>query len=122
MLCSALTAACCLQREKVLTTCRNQPVILAEGSGATKPTDKLSWCAALRACAVAVQVFLTSTRLFLETRPGDVGAAVFDKDDALAVEFVTAASNLRALCYNIPTQSLFAAKVGLKDQRPAFCY
>ena len=50
-------------------------------------------------------------RLFLETRPEDVGAAVFDKDDDLAVEFVTAASNLRSLCYNIPTQSLFAAKV-----------
>ena len=58
-----------------------------------------------------VQVFLTSMRLFLETRPEDVGAAAFDKDDDLAVEFVTAASNLRSLCYNIPTQSLFAAKV-----------
>ena len=69
-----------------------------------------------------MQVFLTSTQLFLETRPSDVGAAVFDKDDALAVEFVTAASNLRALCYDIPTQSLFAAKVGVKDQRPAFCF
>jgi ubiquitin-like 1-activating enzyme E1 B len=49
--------------------------------------------------------------LFLETRSGDVGSAVFDKDDDLAVEFVTAASNLRALCYHIPPQSLFAAKV-----------
>lgn len=34
----------------------------------------------------------------------------FDKDDELAVEFVTAASNLRSLCFNIPPQSLFDAK------------
>ena len=40
-----------------------------------------------------------------------MGAAVFDKDDDLAVEFVTAAANLRSIAYNIPTQSLFAAKV-----------
>lgn len=35
---------------------------------------------------------------------------VFDKDDQLAVEFVTAASNLRSHCFNIPMQSLFDAK------------
>ena len=57
-------------------------------------------------------MFLKAIELFLDARPGDVGAAVFDKDDALAVEFVTAASNLRALCYDIPIQSLFNAKVG----------
>lgn len=34
----------------------------------------------------------------------------FDKDDALAVEFVAAAANLRAACYGIPPQSLFATK------------
>lgn len=56
------------------------------------------------------QVFLRSTQLFLENRSQDVGAAVFDKDDDLAVEFVTAAANLRSIAYNIPTQSLFAAK------------
>lgn len=39
-----------------------------------------------------------------------MGAAAFDKDDDLAVEIVTAASNLRAACYGIPAQSLFAAK------------
>lgn len=32
------------------------------------------------------------------------------QDDDLAVDFVTAASNLRALSYGIPTQALFAAK------------
>lgn len=34
----------------------------------------------------------------------------FTQDDDLAVDFVTAASNLRAECYSIPTQSLFEAK------------
>ena len=51
--------------------------------------------------------------LFLTTREKDVGSAVFDKDDDLAVEFVTAASNLRSFCYHIPPQSLFEAKVSL---------
>ena len=39
-----------------------------------------------------------------------MGAAVFDKEDDLAVEFVTAASNLRAAAYGIPQQTLFATK------------
>lgn len=47
----------------------------------------------------------------MEGRPQEVGEAVFDKEDDLAVEFVTAASNLRAAAYNIPQQSLFATKV-----------
>jgi ubiquitin-like 1-activating enzyme E1 B len=34
----------------------------------------------------------------------------FDKDDDLAVEFVTAAANLRAACYHISAISLFDAK------------
>ncbi len=35
---------------------------------------------------------------------------MFDKDDQLAVEFVTAAANLRAHSFGIPMQSLFEAK------------
>lgn len=58
-----------------------------------------------------MQIFLKAIQLFLEQRSQDVGAAVFDKDDDLAVEFVTAAANLRSIAYNIATQSLFAAKV-----------
>ncbi len=58
-----------------------------------------------------LQVFLKAIQLFLDQRSQDVGAAVFDKDDDLAVEFVTAAANLRSIAYGIPTQSLFAAKV-----------
>ncbi|KAL3140467.1 hypothetical protein ABBQ38_004726 [Trebouxia sp. C0009 RCD-2024] len=56
------------------------------------------------------QIFLKAIQLFLQHRSQDVGAAVFDKDDDLAVEFVTAAANLRSIAYDIPTQSLFAAK------------
>ena len=56
-------------------------------------------------------VLLASIRAFFTVRPDDIGAASFDKDDALAVDFVAAASNLRALSYGIPTQSLFHIKV-----------
>lgn len=59
-----------------------------------------------------MQIFLKAIQLFLQHRSQDVGAAVFDKDDDLAVEFVTAAANLRSIAYDIPTQSLFAAKAG----------
>jgi hypothetical protein len=38
-------------------------------------------------------------------------AKQFDKDDLLAVEFVTAAANLRAACFGISKQSLFDTKV-----------
>lgn len=62
-----------------------------------------------------LQLFLRSIRLFVEQRAADVGAAVFDKDDALAVEFVVAAANLRAFAYGIPTQTLFDAKVNLNS-------
>lgn len=34
----------------------------------------------------------------------------FDKDDQLAVEFVTAAANIRAASFGIPMHSLFEAK------------
>lgn len=40
----------------------------------------------------------------------EVGKLTFDKDDDLAVEFVTASANLRAHSFGIPTQSLFEAK------------
>lgn len=60
--------------------------------------------------AECASIFLCCVRLFFETRPQDLGHAVFDKDDRLAVEFVTAAANLRSYNYNIPPQSLFDAK------------
>lgn len=61
--------------------------------------------------AQSAQVFLTAIQRFLDLRSDEVGAAVFDKDDALAVEFVAAASNLRSTCYSIPALPLFDIKV-----------
>ena len=40
----------------------------------------------------------------------EVGNLSFDKDDQLAVEFVTAAANIRAASFGIPLHSLFEAK------------
>ncbi|OAY84011.1 SUMO-activating enzyme subunit 2 [Ananas comosus] len=40
----------------------------------------------------------------------DIGCLTFDKDDQLAVEFVTAAANIRASSFGIPLHSLFEAK------------
>ncbi len=55
-------------------------------------------------------MFLAATAKFLVQRRHELGSVVFDKDDPLAVDFVAAASNLRAACYSIPRQSAFAAK------------
>lgn len=57
-----------------------------------------------------VSVFLQALELFLQTRQKGIGSLVFDKDDQLAVEFVTAAANLRSFCFDIPMQSVFEAK------------
>ena len=57
------------------------------------------------------RVFVEAVRQYLEERPGEVGAAAFDKEDGLACDFVTAAANLRAAAYGIPQQSLFDTKV-----------
>ena len=40
----------------------------------------------------------------------EIGNLIFDKDDQLAVEFVTAAANIRASSFGIPPHSLFEAK------------
>lgn len=40
----------------------------------------------------------------------EIGNLSFDKDDQLAVEFVTAAANIRATSFGIPLHSLFEAK------------
>uniref|UniRef100_A0A7S3RAN3 SUMO-activating enzyme subunit n=1 Tax=Dunaliella tertiolecta TaxID=3047 RepID=A0A7S3RAN3_DUNTE len=58
----------------------------------------------------AARVFLASVCAYYEKRSAEVGSLTFDKDDDLAVEFVTAASALRSFNYDIPTQSLFDAK------------
>ena len=55
-------------------------------------------------------VFVAAVVGMLEGRPAEVGSAAFDKDDDLAVDFVTAAANLRSMCFGIPHQSLFDTK------------
>ncbi|XP_073000477.1 SUMO-activating enzyme subunit 2 [Typha latifolia] len=56
------------------------------------------------------RIFLEALRLFIEKREKDIGNLTFDKDDQLAVEFVTAAANIRAYSFGIPLHSLFEAK------------
>ncbi|GER50339.1 SUMO-activating enzyme 2 [Striga asiatica] len=55
-------------------------------------------------------VFLESLKLFFSEREKEIGNLSFDKDDQLAVEFVTAAANIRASSFGIPLHSLFEAK------------
>ncbi|XP_073046767.1 SUMO-activating enzyme subunit 2-like [Primulina eburnea] len=56
------------------------------------------------------KVFLEALRLFFAKREKEIGNMIFDKDDQLAVEFVTAAANIRASSFGIPLHSLFEAK------------
>ncbi|KAK7283903.1 hypothetical protein RIF29_13652 [Crotalaria pallida] len=56
------------------------------------------------------RIFLEALRLFFTKREKDIGNLSFDKDDQLAVEFVTAAANIRATSFGIPLHSLFEAK------------
>ncbi|KDP41752.1 hypothetical protein JCGZ_26770 [Jatropha curcas] len=56
------------------------------------------------------RVFLEALKLFFSSREKEVGNLSFDKDDQLAVEFVTAAANIRAASFGIPLHSLFEAK------------
>ncbi|XVF45338.1 hypothetical protein PTKIN_Ptkin02bG0198000 [Pterospermum kingtungense] len=56
------------------------------------------------------RVLLEALRLFFLKREKEIGNLTFDKDDQLAVEFVTAAANIRASSFGIPLHSLFEAK------------
>ncbi|KAK8562976.1 hypothetical protein V6N12_011039 [Hibiscus sabdariffa] len=56
------------------------------------------------------RVFIEALRLFFSKRGKEIGNLTFDKDDQLAVEFVTAAANIRASSFGIPLHSLFEAK------------
>ncbi|XP_059449396.1 SUMO-activating enzyme subunit 2 [Corylus avellana] len=56
------------------------------------------------------KIFLESLKLFFMKREKEIGNLTFDKDDQLAVEFVTAAANIRASSFGIPLHSLFEAK------------
>ncbi|KAF9619390.1 hypothetical protein IFM89_006577 [Coptis chinensis] len=56
------------------------------------------------------RVFLEAFKLFFGKREKEIGNLIFDKDDQLAVELVTAAANIRAASFGIPLHSLFEAK------------
>ncbi|XP_071697328.1 SUMO-activating enzyme subunit 2-like [Rutidosis leptorrhynchoides] len=56
------------------------------------------------------RIFFAALKLFFSKRQKEVGNLSFDKDDSLAVEFVTAAANIRAASFGIPLHSLFEAK------------
>ncbi|KAE9620908.1 putative ubiquitin/SUMO-activating enzyme E1, ubiquitin/SUMO-activating enzyme ubiquitin [Lupinus albus] len=56
------------------------------------------------------RIFLEALRLFFTKREKEIGNLSFDKDDQLAVEFVTAAANIRAASFGIPLHNLFEAK------------
>ncbi|CAM0906525.1 unnamed protein product [Alopecurus aequalis] len=56
------------------------------------------------------RVFVEAFKLFFEKRTKEIGSLIFDKDDQLAVEFVTTAANIRAYSFGIPLHSLFEAK------------
>ncbi|KAK9286733.1 hypothetical protein L1049_015136 [Liquidambar formosana] len=56
------------------------------------------------------RIFLEALKLFFAKREKEIGNLSFDKDDQLAVEFVTAAANIRAASFGIPLHSLFEAK------------
>ncbi|KAL6963826.1 SUMO-activating enzyme subunit 2 [Sarracenia purpurea var. burkii] len=56
------------------------------------------------------RIFFEALKLFFLKREKEVGNLTFDKDDQLAVEFVTAAANIRAASFGIPLHSLFEAK------------
>lgn len=56
------------------------------------------------------RIFFEALKLFFMKREKEVGNLCFDKDDQLAVEFVTAAANIRAASFGIPLHSLFEAK------------
>lgn len=56
------------------------------------------------------RIFFEAFKLFFVKRAKEIGYLSFDKDDQLAVEFVTAAANIRAASFGIPLHSLFEAK------------
>lgn len=55
-------------------------------------------------------VLLGTLQRLVATRAAAFGTLTFDKDDADALAFVTAASNLRSAAYGVPLQSPWAAK------------
>ncbi len=60
--------------------------------------------------SAAVFIHLIEKTYLNQSERSRIGFMEFDKDDALALDFVTAASNLRAHIFNIPRQSPYHVK------------
>ncbi|PKA62283.1 SUMO-activating enzyme subunit 2 [Apostasia shenzhenica] len=93
------------QQNGKLDNCIKEDVAISamQVVGLTNPQDIWS-------LAENTKVFFEALRLFIEKREKDIGNLTFDKDDQLAVEFVTAAANIRASSFGIPMHSLFETK------------
>ncbi|KAJ6896697.1 SUMO-activating enzyme subunit 2-like isoform X1 [Populus alba x Populus x berolinensis] len=97
------------------------PDKMTQQNGNVDKTDDLSSASAMASLGLKnpqdvwclmenTRVFLEALKLFFTNRKKEIGNLSFDKDDQLAVEFVTAAANIRAASFNIPLHSLFEAK------------
>ncbi|KAF9676050.1 hypothetical protein SADUNF_Sadunf09G0098200 [Salix dunnii] len=97
------------------------PDKMTQQNGNADKTDDLSPASAMASLGLKnpqdiwclmenTRVFLEALKLFFMSRKKEIGNLSFDKDDQLAVEFVTAAANIRAASFNIPLHSLFEAK------------
>ncbi|XP_073267520.1 SUMO-activating enzyme subunit 2 isoform X1 [Populus alba] len=97
------------------------PDKMIQQNGNVDKTDDLSSASAMASLGLKnpqdiwclmenTRVFLEALKLFFTNRKKEIGNLSFDKDDQLAVEFVTAAANIRAASFNIPSHSLFEAK------------
>ncbi|KAI5592218.1 hypothetical protein BDE02_04G137400 [Populus trichocarpa] len=97
------------------------PDRMTQQNGNVDKTDDLSSASAMASLGLKnpqdiwclmenTKVFLEALKLFFTNRRKEIGNLSFDKDDQLAVEFVTAAANIRAASFNIPLHSLFEAK------------
>lgn len=93
------------QKTEHLKNCTNEDMALSAMLNLGLKNPQEIW-----SLAENTKVFLESLRLFIEKRDKDIGNLTFDKDDQLAVEFVTAAANIRASSFGIPMHSLFEAK------------
>ena len=84
------------------------PTALPEATalrGAADSPEAAAWTV-----AESTAVFLATATKILEQRADEVGSLSFDKDDSDAMDFLTAASNLRMACFGIGMLSRWDAK------------
>mmetsp|Transcript_26329 Transcript_26329/g.36708 ORF Transcript_26329/g.36708 Transcript_26329/m.36708 type:complete len:580 (-) Transcript_26329:83-1822(-) len=84
--------------------------ILRSGKSQTSKEDGLHQDQEVLSLYDTTQQFLTSTRRFITECKDMIGSAVFDKDNDIAMDFISASANLRMHIYGIPCQSRFSVK------------